>query len=478
MGFSVVAPPSARTTAFVRAHMFRWHERMLLIALVGFAAGGAAAQTPAAAPNQQTASRSPAQNTTPNQAPAPPPQALAQNQHAPVRISLDQAIQMALQHNHNLLALRTTIQQSKAEEITANLRPNPVLLGDALFIPFFQPSDFNSDFLSNSAEFDLGVSYLFERGKKRQHRLEAAKDQTAVTTSQVADNERALTFNVAQDFINVELAESSLDLAQQDLNSFQNTVSISQAQYQAGDISEDDLLKIKLQMLQFQTDVSQARLATVQDLSDLRQLLGYESVPADYDVAGQFEYQPVPGNLEDFQMAALQNRPDLRAAQQGVTAANSQLALQKSVGKRDVTGQVNYTHVSNANTASIFGQIQLPLFDRNQGEIARAQYAINQAREQEQFTNDQVLTDVRDAYESVRSSDQVMNLYRSGYLDQAQQDRDISEYAYRRGAASLLDFLDAERSYRTIQLAYRQALASYLISLEQLRAAVGTRSLP
>lgn len=478
MRFSVVAWPSARTTTLVRTHMFRWHKRMLLIALVGFAARGAAAQTPAAAPNQQTAPRSPAQNTTPSQAPAPPPQALAQNQHAPVRISLDQAIQMALQHNHNLLALRTTIQQSKAEEITANLRPNPVLLGDALFIPFFQPSDFNSDFLSNSAEFDLGVSYLFERGKKRQHRLEAAKDQTAVTTSQVADNERTLTFNVAQDFINVELAESSLDLAQQDLNSFQNTVSISQAQYQAGDISEDDLLKIKLQMLQFQTDVSQARLATVQDLSDLRQLLGYESVPADYDVAGQFEYQPVPGNLEDFQMAALQNRPDLRAAQQGVTAADSQLALQKSVGKRDVTGQVNYTHVSNANTASIFGQIQLPLFDRNQGEIARAQYAINQAREQEQFTNDQVLTDVRDAYESVRSSDQVMNLYRSGYLDQAQQDRDISEYAYRRGAASLLDFLDAERSYRTIQLAYRQALASYLISLEQLREAVSTRSLP
>jgi len=433
-------------------------------------AGGASAQNPAA--------QTPPQNAAPSQAPAPPPQALAQNNHASVRISLDEAIQMAMQHNQSLLAMQSTIQQSQAEEITANLRPDPVLLGDAQFIPLFQPGEFSADYLDNTAQFDLGISYLFERGQKRQHRLQAAKDVTAVTTSQVADDERTLTFNVAQDFVNVELAESTLDLAQQDLGSFQNTLAISQAQYQAGDISEDDLLKIKLQMLQFQTDVSQARLATVQGLSDLRQLVGYQSVPADYDVAGQFEFQQVAGNLEDFQMKALQNRPDLRAAQQGVTAANSQYALQKAIGKRDVTAQINYTHVSEVNTASLFGQIQLPIFDRNQGEIARARYAINQAQEQEQYANDQVLTDVRDAYENLRSNEEIVGLYRSGYLDEAQQDRDISEYAYRRGAASLLDFLDAERSYRATQLAYRQALASYLLSLEQLREAVGTRSLP
>jgi cobalt-zinc-cadmium efflux system outer membrane protein len=426
---------------------------------------------------QAPAPQPPAQNA-PSQAPAPPAQSLAQNNHASVKISLDDAIQMALQHNHNLLAERSTIQQSQAEEITANLRPDPVLLWDAQFLPIFQPSQFSSNYLDNDVQFDVGLSYLFERGQKRQHRLEAAKDQTAVTTSQVADDERSLTFNVAQDFVNVELAESTLDLAQEDLGSFQNTLAISQAQYNAGDISEDDLLKIKLQQLQFQTDVSQARLAAVQDLSDLRQLVGYESAPADYDVAGQFEYQQIPGNLEDFQNTALQNRPDLRAAQQGITAANSQYELQKAIGKRDVTAQINYTHIADVNTASLFGQIQLPIFDRNQGEIERTRYAIGQAREQAQSTNGQVLTDVRDAYENLRSNDEIVSLYRSGYLDEAQQDRDISEYAYRRGAASLLDFLDAERSYRATQLAYRQALAAYLLAVEQLREAVGTRSLP
>ncbi|RSL17309.1 cobalt-zinc-cadmium efflux system outer membrane protein [Edaphobacter aggregans] len=414
----------------------------------------------------------------PNQTPSPPPaQALAQNQGS-VTISLDDAIQMALQHNHNLLAARTTIQQNEAEEITANLRPNPVLIGDAQFLPVFQPSQFSSDYLDNTAQFDLGVGYLFERGKKRQHRLQAAKDLTTVTRSQVADNERSLGFSVASQFINVELAESTLELAMQDLKSFQNTVDIGEARYKAGDIGEGDLLKIKLQMLQFQTDVSAAQLAKVQGLSDLRQLLGYESIAPDYDVAGAFDYQPVKGNLEDFQAKALVSRPDLQAAQQGVTAANSQHELQKAIGKRDVTGQVNYTHISSLNTVSLFGQIQMPIFDRNQGEIARAGFAITQAQEQAKFTTGQVLTDVRDAFENLRTNDKVVGLYRSGYLDQAKQSRDISEYAYRHGAASLLDFLDAERSYRATQLGYRQALASYLLTIEQLRQAVGTRSLP
>jgi outer membrane protein, heavy metal efflux system len=408
---------------------------------------------------------------------APQASALAQKPGA-LTVSLDDAIQMALQHNHSLQAARTAIQQNQAEETTANLRPNPVILGDSQFLPIFQPSQLSADYIDNTAQFDLGVSYLFERGKKRQHRLQAAKDQTATTRSLVADNERSLAFSVASQFINVELAESTLELATQDLKSFQDTVEIAEARYKAGDTGENDLLKIKLQMLQFQTDQSAAQLATVQGLSDLRQLLGYESIGPDYDVAGSFDFQTVPGNLEDFQSKALQNRPDLQAARLGVAAADSQHELQKAIGKRDVTGQLSYTHLGDTNDVSLFGQIQLPIFDRNQGEIARTGFAIAQAREQEKSTSGQVLTDVRDAFESLRASDRIVGFYRSGYLDEAQESRDISEFAYKHGAASLLDFLDAERSNRAIQLSYRQALASYLLAVEQLREAVGTRSLP
>ena len=140
--------------------------------------------------------------------------ARGQTAGGPVRITLDEAIQMALKHNHNLLAARTTIQQSQAKEVTANLRPNPTLF-HRLGIPAARPPRAAGllDYLHDSTEADLGLSYLFERGKKRQHRLQAAKDATAVTRSQVADNERSLTFQVAQLFINVQLAESTLDLA-------------------------------------------------------------------------------------------------------------------------------------------------------------------------------------------------------------------------------------------------------------------------
>jgi len=405
----------------------------------------------------------------------------------PTRITIDEAIQMALQHNHNMLAIMTTIQQAEAEETTANLRPNPTLFADWEYLPLGSPAKQNpglysgqstNDYLKNNTEGDIGLSYLIERGKKRQHRLQAAKDITAQTRSLVADNERGLTFNVASLFVNAQLAESTIELAERDLKSFQQTVDLSELRYRKGAISEDDYLKIKLQLLQFETDYQQAELAKVQALSDLRQLLGYESVSADYDVDGPFDYQPLKGNLEDFQLKASQNRPDLRAAQQGVTAAKSQYELERVIGKQDVTVQGNYSHVNGINAANFLGSIPLPIFNRNQGEIARTRFAITQAQEQEKATNGQALTDVRDAYEGLRVSDKVVQLYRSGYLDVAQKDRDIAEYAYQKGAVTLLDFLDAERSYRATQLAYRQALASYLLALEQLKQAVGTRALP
>jgi cobalt-zinc-cadmium efflux system outer membrane protein len=420
--------------------------------------------------------------TPPPQQPAVPPapkiQAPAAQTHGAVRLTLDEAIQLAVQNNHNLKAARTTIQQNQAQEITANLRPNPVFTADVQFLPIFQPENFTADYIDNVVQFDLGVSYLFERGRKRQHRLQAAQDTTAQTKSTVADNERTLSFNVASQFLSVQLAESTLDLAIEDMKSFQNTVDISQARYKAGDISEGDYLKIKLQLLQFQSDVSQAQLAKIQALVGLRQFLGYQSVGADFDVSADFDYLPVTIKLEDLQAKALQNRADLRAAQQGVIAAKSQYELAKANGKVDVTGTFNYDHVSDTNTGSLFGSFQIPIFNRNQGEIARTNYAIHQAQELELAANDQVMSDVLNAFESVRDNDQVVTLYRSGYLDAAKQSRDISEYSYKRGAASLLDYLDAERSYRATELAYRQSLAAYLTAVEQLREAVGVRSLP
>jgi len=172
------------------------------LAINAVAVGQQPAQSPAAAP------------------PAPIPVTPA---NASAHISLDEAIRLALQHNHALQAVRSNILISQADEITANLRPNPTIAWDSQFFPLFHPDQFNSDYLANQAQFDLGIGYLFERGKKRQHRLQAARDQTAVVRSQSSDSERQLIFNVSQQFIAALLAESTLAFAQQDLDGFQQT---------------------------------------------------------------------------------------------------------------------------------------------------------------------------------------------------------------------------------------------------------------
>jgi outer membrane protein, heavy metal efflux system len=404
--------------------------------------------------------------------------AFGQAPPAPVSITLDQAIQLALQNNHSLLANRTNIPQSLANEVTANLRPNPTLFTDWDYLPLYKPGVGLLDYLHDSTEGDIGLSYLFERGQKRQHRLRAAKDATSVTRSQVVDNERTLTFQVAQLFYNVQLAESALDLANQDLKSFQTTVDIGERQYQVGAISQNDYLQIKLQLAQFQTNVEQAVLARDQALADLRQQLGYESVTAGYDVTGPFEYQPLTVKLEDLQTKALLNRPDLRAAQLGITAANSNYELAKANGKQDVTVSGNYSHVNGLSAVTFSMSVPLPIFDRNQGNIAQTHYAVSQAQQQQLQARGQVMDDVRDAYVGVQSNGRVVQIYRSGVLDDAKKSRDISEYSYHRGATALLDFLVALRNYDAIELAYRQALAAYLTATAQLREAVGTRSLP
>jgi len=410
----------------------------------------------------------------PTGAAVPPPAA----QTAPTIITLEEAIRLALQHNHALQAARSTILQNQAQEVTANLRPNPTLQWDTQFLPIFQPSNFTADYFENDAQFDIGIGYLFERGKKRQHRLQAARDQTAVTRATVVDNERTLAFNVSQQFVNVLLAQSTLDLAKQDYDSFKKTVEISEDRFKAGAMSEGDLLKIKLQLLQFQSDVLNANLSKVQALAALRQLLGFESVGDNFDVQGELDYQPIHAGLDDLKSLALRTRPDLQAAHLSVTSSQSQESLAEANGKRDLNVSFNYTHVAGINSGAFFFNMELPIFDRNQGEIARTRYAISQSQEQQSEAAEQVMSDVVNAYEGLKANDQIIQLYRSGYLEQAQKSRDITEYAYKRGAASLLDFLDSERTYRANQLAYRQALAAYMTALEQTREAVGTRNLP
>jgi cobalt-zinc-cadmium efflux system outer membrane protein len=305
-----------------------------------------------------------------------------------------------------------------------------------------------------------------------------AKDTTDVSTRGVADAERQLRYQVAQAFIGVLLAKSNLELARQDLKDFANVVEINRLRMQAGDISKGDFLKIALQKLQFEQDVAAADLALALSKVGLRQLLGYQNIAPDYDVSGALEHKRRVVLAEELEKQALANRPDLRGAQSGVKLADDTVTLAYGNRARDLTAEGEYKRNGPVNGVGFGISIDIPIHDRNQGEIARSQFAARQAREVEAAARVTVLSDVRNAYEAFQNSDQVATLFESGYLDQARDSREISLYSYRRGASTLLDLLDAERSYRAVQLAYRQALATYMAAAEQVNAAVGAQVIP
>jgi cobalt-zinc-cadmium efflux system outer membrane protein len=394
----------------------------------------------------------------------------------PSSISMDEAVRIALAYNQSLRAQRLNIDQNRAEEITAALKPNPSFTTLVDTIPLFSPGliRFNTQIYSQS------LGYTYERGGKREKRLSVAKDNTDVSAKTVIDNERQLRFQVVQAFINVLLAKSVLQLAKDDLANFSEEVELNHARMVAGDLAEGDYLKISLQKLQFEQDVSSTELTLVQARASLRQLLGYQSVTDDFDVIGTLAHKKQVVALADLERQALAARPDLQAAHSGVKVANDTVSLAFGNRAKDWTWSTDYTFQSIGPTApgNAVGfslSFDLPIHDRNQGEIARSQVAARQAVEAESSTEVGVRTDVVNAYYGLQTSEQIVSLYESGYLEQATQSRDITTYAYGRGAATVLDVLDAERSYRATQLGYRQAIAAYMTAAEQVNQAVGAQ---
>jgi cobalt-zinc-cadmium efflux system outer membrane protein len=393
-------------------------------------------------------------------------------------ISLSDAMDLAMANNPSLKAQRLNIDQGKANEITAGLRPNPIFASSNEDFPFFSPAYLSVNNLATNQEFNQNVTYLFERGGKRQKRVAVARDATQVAAQTFADQERQVRFEVAQAFIGALLAKSNLDFARQDLSDYSSVVEINQKRYEAGDISRGDFLKIELQKLQFQQDVAAAELAFEQSRIGLRQLIGFNAVPENFTLVGTLEHQKRILVLDELQKQALLNRPDYEAARTGVALAQHTVSLAYADRAVDITGETEYKRNGPVNGWGFGLAVPIPVFNRNQGEIARSEVAVRQAQHQQTAAREAVLTDVQNAYQTYRNSEQVLSLFEAGYLEQAQQSLEISRYAFQRGGASLLDLLDAERSYRSTQVAYRQALAAYMTSLEQINFAVGTRVIP
>lgn len=403
----------------------------------------------------------------------------AQTPAPAARVSMADAVRLALEHNHQLRAQRLNVDVSKADEITAALKPNPVLTSTNENFPLFAPSQlFSADNFLNNQNFVESLTYLFERGSKREKRTLVAQDTTAVAGRLAVDAERQLTFQTEQAFIGVLFAKSTLDLARDNLKNFSNVLSVNRERVRAGDLAESEFLKISLQQLQFEQDNAAAEVALVQAKAALRQTVGFEALADPFDVEGDLTYTKYTATLDDLTREALATRPDLLAAQRSVTLARNTQALAYANRARDVVGGVEYDRAGAINAIGFTVSVDLPFHDRNQGNIAHSQAALTQAQELETHARHTVLTDVATAYATFQTNEKVLALYQSGYLNQAQQSLDITTYVYQHGSGTLLDLLDAERTYRATQLAFRQALSAYMTSVQQVNLAVGRQVMP
>jgi cobalt-zinc-cadmium efflux system outer membrane protein len=383
---------------------------------------------------------------------------------APVtRLTLDEAVRMAVARNQALQAQRLEVDASRADEITAGLKPNIGLsFGADGFTPF-SPRQITWGFLKNDTSYSASASYLFERGGKRENRLAVARATTDVTAQTALDAERTLRFDTAQAFIGVLLAKSSLDLAQQNLKSFGEVVDVNRQRVASGDLAEAEFYRISLQQLQFEQDVSAAEVSLVQARATLRQLLGFDMVAEDFDAVGELSATAAPLDLEALKQEALASRPDLHAAEGNLVVAQRTLALERSNATRDIAGDIDYSHTGPSNTLGVGAAIDLPVHDRNQGNIARSEVLVRQATQAQLAARYLVVTDVVNAFAAWQTNQKIVAMYESGY---------------QRGAGTLLDLLDAERTYRDTQLGYRQALAAYMTSAQQLNFAVGKQVVP
>lgn len=389
----------------------------------------------------------------------------------------EQIHDLFLRSNPTLRAQEQSVVSSRASEVSSAMRPNPTLQND-------------------TTSATLGIYQEFEIGGKRAARVRSAKLTTAISQTEAADTRRTLTLNLRQAFVAALQAKSDLQFARENLANYQRTVDINRQMLHQGEIARADFLRIELQMLQFQTDLDDADLELKTAKASLRGLLGTANLPDDFDVLGELKAPSFDNDLPKLKKLAIQNRPDLKSANTGRDKAAADIRLAQANRWPDPTIGISFLHTgneipgpewfepffpkgANSNAMGIgIASIPLPVFNRNQGEIARAKSEEMRAGLLAQAAESQVLQDVESAYATFVSAHERLKMYEETYLGEAKESLDIEEFSFHKGGASILDYMDAQRTYRATELAYRQQLATYLNALAQLQTAAGIEVTP
>jgi outer membrane protein, heavy metal efflux system len=373
--------------------------------------------------------------------------------------------------NPTLRAARIGIDEAKAQEITAYLRPNPDMTTTLDQFDPITPNPYRP--LANVLPL-VSASYLHERQHKRELRQESAQKATAIAVSQQADQERTLLFDLRNAFVQTLQAKAVLALARENLEYWDRVLAVTNDRFKAGDIAQIDLDRLELQRVQFESDVQMAQVNARTAKIQLLTLMNDRAPVEQFDVAGTFDFSEQVMPLEEFRTLALEARPDLKAAVQSVDKARTDHRLAVANGSTDPTFGVDLGR--NPPIPAYIGfsmTIPLRVFDKNQGEKARTELDIRRTERLREAAEAQVFSDVDSAYATLGGNLTLLRAYKARYLQRAVNVRDTEAFAYQHGGASLLDFLNSQNQYRTVQLSYLNLIGSYMTAASQLNLAVG-----
>jgi cobalt-zinc-cadmium efflux system outer membrane protein len=388
---------------------------------------------------------------------------------APAPLTIDQAVSEAVDHNLAVIAERYNLAVADARVLTASLRPNPVLTASVM-LP--DATIFNSNI--NPREGIVRGDVLLERGDKRDHRIEVAREARGVSDLQLQNTVRTLVLNVQSAFIDVQQAQADLQLARESLAAFNEIVSINTERVRSGDLAAVELARSRLAALQFQNDVRSRDTKLAVAIHRLRALLGRNDA-SPIEVTGELRRDAAALRPDALQQQALQLRPDLKALQRDQARSAADVRLQLAQGKVDYTvsaefhRQVGPASLSG-NEWGLFFSAPLPFFNRNQGEIERARQEARQAEAPINALQTDITSDLRSAWEQYTTTHELVDTIEQQMLTQARDVRDTTAYSYRRGEASFIELLDAQRTFNDTMQGYNEARAEFARSLYTLDA--------
>jgi cobalt-zinc-cadmium efflux system outer membrane protein len=413
----------------------------------------------------------------------------------PRQLTLDTAEQLLVQHNLAVIAARYGVDNARAQRLIAVVRPNPTLTLGAESFDLGAPvrSLFSTSPTASNRLYTVRIDQVFERGNKRALRTAAAEFQIQAAEAQVLDTIRAQIFQLRQAFLMAVLARENVRVASENLDLTNDTERLIKARVTAGDAPGWDLIKFQANKVQFQRDLASACLAYQQAVRDVLTFIGAASsaprstsavsapqtpallADAPIEVVGELRLESltVPEALEELRQVALDNRPDVLAAQHNVDAARRTLDLARAQRHRDLDVALEYQRNGSDNTAGATVSFPLFLSHKFEGQINQGLAQVQQANAALDQAKLQAITDVDKAYQVYQVSQQVLQVYTTETLAKAEASFRIAEMSYRRGATSLLELQDAQRTLNQTRVAANQAAFDYRMSLYQLEQATG-----